>query len=84
MPRLRYDDAWVVTAAGIYYTDASSRPIKLEFYDFNSKTTRTLMTLKQTSIPGGGPGLAVSPDERSLLYCQADEEQSEIMVTRDQ
>jgi len=82
LPRLRYDDAWVVSAAGIYYTDASSRPIKLQFYDFNTKTTRTLMTLKQTPIPGGA-GLAVSPDERAVLYCQADEEQSEIMVTRD-
>jgi Tol biopolymer transport system component/DNA-binding winged helix-turn-helix (wHTH) protein len=84
MPKLRYNDAWAATTAGIYYTDSSSRPISVNFYELASRTTRRLMTLKQTPVPGAGPGIAVSPDGRWLLYTQVDDEQSEIMLALDQ
>jgi Tol biopolymer transport system component/DNA-binding winged helix-turn-helix (wHTH) protein len=80
LPRVSYDDAWAATTAGIYYTDSSSRPISVNFYEFASRTTRRLMTLRQAPIPGGGPGIAVSPDGRWLLYVQSGDEQSEIML----
>jgi Tol biopolymer transport system component/DNA-binding winged helix-turn-helix (wHTH) protein len=80
LPKVGYDDAWAATTAGIYYTDSSSRPISVNFYEFASRTTRRLMTLRQSPIPGGGPGIAVSPDGRWLLYCQSGDEQSEIML----
>ncbi len=80
LPKVGYDDAWAATTAGIYYTDSSSRPISVNFYEFASRTTRRLMTLRQVPIPGGGPGIAVSPDGRWLLYGQAGDEQSEIML----
>jgi len=80
MPRLGYDDAWATTTAGIYYTDSSSTPITVNFYDFSSHTRRTLMTLSGTPIPGGGAGIAVSPDGHWLLYSQPGDEQSEIML----
>lgn len=84
MPRLRYDDAWVATPNGVYYTDSSSKPVSVHFYEFASRTTRRLMTLKQTPIPGGGPAISVSPDGRWLLFSQTDDEQSDIMLAQDQ
>jgi Tol biopolymer transport system component/DNA-binding winged helix-turn-helix (wHTH) protein len=80
LPRLRYDDAWTATNSGIYFTDSSSKPVKINFYDFASRTTRTLLTVKDTPIPGVGLGLAVSPDGHWLLYAQAGVEDSEIML----
>ena len=80
MPKLSYADAWAATTTGIYYTDSFSRPVNVHFYDFAGRTTRTLMTLKQVPIPGGGAGISVSPDGHWLLYSQVDDEQSEIML----
>jgi hypothetical protein len=82
MPQVGYDDAWAATNAGIYYTESSATPISVNFYEFASHTRRTLMTLREAPIPGGGPGIAVSPDGRWLLYSQSGDEQSEIMLVR--
>jgi Tol biopolymer transport system component/DNA-binding winged helix-turn-helix (wHTH) protein len=79
IPKLRYGDSWVAIAAGIYYTDTSSKPVTVNFYEFANGVTRTVMTLKQVPVPSG-PGIAVSPDGRWLLYTQVDDEQSEIML----
>jgi hypothetical protein len=49
-----------------------------------NQTTRRIMTLKQTPVPGSGPGIAVSPDGHWLLYTQVDDEQSEIMLAPEQ
>ena len=84
LPKLRYDDAWAATTAGIYFTDSSSKPVSVNFYEFASRTTRRLMSLKQTPVPGVGPGITISPDGRWLLYTQIDDEQSEIMLAPDQ
>lgn len=83
MPRVSYADSWAPTAAGIYYTDSSSKPVTLNFYDFASRSTRTLMRLKQSPIPGNGPGFSVSSDGRWLLYGQSGDESSEIMLAPD-
>ena len=80
MPKIGYDDAWAVTTAGIYYTDSSSTPVMVNFYEFATHTTRTLMKLTGTPVPGGGAGITVSPDGRWLLYSQPGDEQSEIML----
>ena len=80
MPRVRYDDSWAATTTGIYYSDSSSTPVVLNFYEFASHSTRQVMTLKQTPALFGAAGIAVSPDGRWLLYAQADEDQSEIML----
>ena len=80
MPQLGYDDAWAVTPKGIYYTDSSSTPVTVNFYEFATHATRTLMKLTGTPVPGGGAGITVSPDGRWLLYSQPGDEQSEIML----
>jgi Tol biopolymer transport system component/DNA-binding winged helix-turn-helix (wHTH) protein len=79
MPRLTYSDAWTATTAGIYYTDSSSQPVTINFYEFATRATRTLMTVKEAPPPGAGPGIAISPDGRWLLYTEKDEH-SEIML----
>ncbi len=80
MPRLSYSDAWSANASGIYYTDGSVRPPTVSFYDFASRTTRRIMTLKALPVPGGGFGISVSSDGRWLLYSQVDDLQSDIML----
>jgi len=80
MPILRYDDSWTATTTGIYYTDSSSIPVVLNFYEFSSHSTRRVMILKQTPVLFGAAGIAVSPDGRWLLYTQVDDEQSEILL----
>ncbi|HEY0685899.1 MAG TPA: winged helix-turn-helix domain-containing protein [Steroidobacter sp.] len=80
LQKLRYDDVWTATTAGIYFTDSSSRPVSVNFFEFESGTTRRLMTLQETPVPGSGPAIAVSPDGRWLLYTQVDDEHSEIML----
>jgi Tol biopolymer transport system component/DNA-binding winged helix-turn-helix (wHTH) protein len=79
MPRLTYADAWTATSVGIYYTDSLSQPVTINLYEFATRTTRTLMTVKEAPPPGIGPGIAVSPDGRWLLYTENDEH-SEIML----
>ena len=83
MPRIRYDDSWAASNTGIYYTDTGSKPVNVNFYELASRSTRRLMTLKQTPIPGGGLGISVSPDGRWLLYGQSGDESSEIMLASD-
>jgi Tol biopolymer transport system component len=79
MPRLTYADAWTATTAGVYYTDSLSQPVTINFYEFATQATRTVMTVKEAPPPGTGPGIAVSPDGRWLLYTEKDEH-SEIML----
>ena len=81
IPKLRYGDSWAAIATGIYYTDTSSKPVSVKVYEFASGVTRTVMSLKQVPVPSG-PGIAVSPDGRWLLYTQVDDEQSEIMLAQ--
>lgn len=80
MPKLTYEDAWTATATGIYYTDGSSKPRTVNFYDLKSRTIRQVTTLDPISTRSAGPDITVSPDGRWLLYGQVDDEQSEIML----
>lgn len=66
-PRISYLDAWAATARGVYFT-AATRQI------------RVVTTLPKPPVPGGGLGIAVSPDERWLLYTQNGEAHSDPML----
>jgi Tol biopolymer transport system component/DNA-binding winged helix-turn-helix (wHTH) protein len=81
MPLLDYAEAWAVAPGGIYFsTSGDGATAALEFYDFEKRTTRRIAALPKSPTPGGGLGLAVSPDGRWLLYTQAGEAQSDIML----
>jgi hypothetical protein len=82
MPKLHYEDSWAANASGVYYSVTASGGVTLNFYDFATQATRRLMRLKQTPVPGSGPGLSVSADGRWLLYGQSGDESSEIMLTQ--
>jgi len=80
MPRIGYADAWTATTAGIYYTNSTVSQATLNYYDFASRATRQIATLRSGPVPGNGFGIAVSADGHWLLYSQVDDLQSDIML----
>ena len=69
---------WAVVPGGMYFVSSrsSSKPI-LEFFDF--------ATARRTSISaldGETQGLAVSPDQKSILYAQLDLDNQAIVVVK--
>jgi len=68
MPHLSYSDAWTAAAQGVYFVQAAERSTEVRFYDFNSQLTRTVRSLSGSPAALGGLGIAVSTDERWLLY----------------
>gem|GEM_PF-2434810 len=72
-----YRTNFAVTKAGIYYMTAAriDGTSELRFYNFATETSTTL-------APIGLPeyGLAVSPDERYLIYDQLDDPASDLML----
>jgi Tol biopolymer transport system component/DNA-binding winged helix-turn-helix (wHTH) protein len=80
MPLLGYGEAWAVGPEGIHYTTTTDGVTTVDFYDFAKQSTRRIAPLSRSPTPGGGLGLAVSRDGRWLLYTQAGEAQSDIML----
>lgn len=72
-----YRTNFAVTKAGIYYMTATrvDGRSELRFYSFATRASTTL-------VPIGLPeyGLAVSPDERYLIYDQLDDPASDLML----
>ena len=69
---------WVVVENGIYYLDMTSKP-GIDFFDF--ATHRTTRTFDLENRPASGaPGLAVSPDRKSILYTQLDTLNNDIIL----
>jgi Tol biopolymer transport system component len=74
--------AWAVASRGLYLL--SRRPNEgpaVEFYSFATGQLGLIRSLaRNTLLGGGGPLFAVSPDERWMLYIQADRVQSDILL----
>jgi Tol biopolymer transport system component/DNA-binding winged helix-turn-helix (wHTH) protein len=70
---------WRVTEQGIYFATATSAGALLEFYSFANKLISEVARLSR-GAERYLPGLSVSPDGRSLLYCQMDHSGSDIMM----
>ena len=71
---------WAVTGEGIYFATAetASHPL-VEFFNFETKKITTIAKLNKPLFKTD-PGLAVSPDEKSLLLVQMDQNGSDIML----
>jgi Tol biopolymer transport system component/DNA-binding winged helix-turn-helix (wHTH) protein len=71
---------WAVTDKGIYFATAEtpSHPL-IEFFNFDTRKITTIAKLNKPLFKTD-PGLAVSPDEKSLLVVQIDQKGSDIML----
>jgi hypothetical protein len=70
---------WRVTSEGIFFVDNSAKPTALlKLFSFGTRTVRTVRQLHKQAW--GGPGLAVSPDGRTVLIGQIDDSGSDIML----
>jgi hypothetical protein len=72
-----FASAFVPIRSGIYFVDTSNGSDHMEFYDFQSKSTRTVFSPERRVLPWVG-GLALSPDQKWLLYSQIDRVESDL------
>ncbi|MGA7314125.1 MAG: hypothetical protein WBX22_09145, partial [Silvibacterium sp.] len=78
MPNVDYPTGWVVGSKGIFYTDGTSTPAAVAFYEFSSgRVTRRFPIEKQFEEWGG---LALSPDETWIAYSESDTRGSDLML----
>ena len=80
MVPLRYSDSWTATPRGVYYTVSGASSAIVGFYDFVTHRAHTIRTLDGLPAALGGLGIAVSPDQRFLLYTRSDRSEGDIMM----
>ena len=69
---------WAVVPGGMYFLDSRSSPKPiLEFFDFATGRRTSI-----SALDGEPQGLAVSPDRKSILYSQMDQNNEGIMVVK--
>ncbi len=69
---------WAVVDNGIYHLDTTSEP-KMAFFDFTAHRDTQVFNLENRPAREV-PGLAVSPDKRTILYTQLDASSSDIIL----
>ena len=72
---------WLVTATGVYFIPMGENPPRIKFYDFATKTTRTVVMLHRPRITWE-PAIDLSPDGRYILYSQTDTLISDMMLVK--
>jgi hypothetical protein len=72
---------WDVARSGIYFVNLAFPPYgRIEFFDFASRQSTTILTLdKPVSLFGG---LALSPDGKSLIFGQTELDENYIMLMK--
>jgi len=80
MPPLRYSDGWTATPRGIYYTSSGAGSAFVSFYDFTTHQTHVIRALDGLPLALGGLGIAVSADQRWLLYTRSERSEGDIMM----
>ena len=72
--------AWTGAAQGLYFAVSTPANVHLlKFYGFATGRVAELTSLQKQPF-WGPPGLAVSPDGRSILYVQRDSSSSDIVL----
>ena len=87
MPRVATDDLWTVGRNGIYFVPADGSTVWSYFFvpaDGSNVSYFDLATKKFHQVfrspRGFGHGLALSPDERFILYALPSKERADIML----
>ena len=70
----RRRDGGAGTSGGCHFRDRAERHL------FATKGRETIFTLPPNVRPLGGGGLAVSPDEQTILYAHQDNVSSDLML----
>ncbi len=78
-PSLSNQDTFAVTKRGVYFIHPTANKPVVSFKSFDSGITEDLASFNSSV----GMGLAVSPDEQSILYTQADQSGSDLILVDD-
>jgi dipeptidyl aminopeptidase/acylaminoacyl peptidase len=69
---------WAVVENGVYYLDTTTKP-GIAFFDITTHRITRVFDLENRPARED-PGLAVSPDKRTILYTQLDSSNSDILL----
>ena len=69
---------WAVVEDGIYYLDMAPKP-GINYFDIATLRSRRVFDLENRPV-WGVPGLAISPDKKTILYTQLDALNSDIIL----
>jgi WD40-like Beta Propeller Repeat len=69
---------WAVVENGIYYLDTTAKP-GINFFDLTTHGTKRVFDLENAPA-SNAPGLAISPDRKTILYTQLDVLNSDIIL----
>ena len=69
---------WVVVENGIYYLDTKTKP-GINFFDTATHRITRVFDLENV-LARKAPGLAISPDKKTILYTQRDALNSDIIL----
>jgi len=69
---------WAVVGNGIYHLDTTREP-RIAFFDLTTHRDTPVFDLENRPVREA-PGLAVSPDKRTILYTQLDASSSDIIL----
>src|SRR6266478_3189927 len=69
---------WAVVEKGIYYLDRTAKP-GINFFDLATHRVTRVFDL-ENGPAWGAPGLAISPDKKTILYTQLDSLNSDIIL----
>jgi Tol biopolymer transport system component/DNA-binding winged helix-turn-helix (wHTH) protein len=69
---------WVVVENGIYYLDTTAKP-RINFFDLGTHRITRVFDLENRPAREA-PGLAISPDKKTILYTQLDALNSDILL----
>jgi hypothetical protein len=75
LPPIIHQGLWTVVPGGIYFVPVDA-PQSLRYFDFATKKIRQIFEVPKNF----GSGLSVSPGGDSILYSQADEDNTDIML----
>ncbi len=77
--------SFAIVPKGIYFPEPPEpgdpeAVFSVRFFDFATEGRETIFTLPPNVRPSGSGGLAVSPDEQTILYAHWDNESSDLML----